>query len=248
MKPVLLLIPGMFNTAAIWQPVAAQLQSHADACIADVLTQNSIKSMADDAWHLVAGLPAGTPLVVAGFSMGGYVAIELLAAHRAHVSAVALVDTSAKAETPESTVLREKAIAALQRNFSKVVDSTIAFSLHPENHANTALLDSARRMMHAVGQEAAIRQLRAIIARTDHQAMLSHLHMPTLVVCGLEDKVTPPELSQQLAALIPGARLEWIEHAGHQTPAEQPDVLAGLLLSLVQEAQALSPRDAMQAR
>ncbi len=233
MKPVLLLIPGMFNTSDIWQPVAERLKGHADVRVADVLTQDSITAMAADAWHLVADVPTGTSLVVAGFSMGGYAAIELLATHGAEIDAVAFVDTSAKVETAESTVVRQKTIAALERNFSRTVEATLLFSLHPDHHANAELVDATRRMMHAVGAEAAIRQIRALTTRADHRAMLARLHIPVLVVCGREDKVTPPDLSQDLAALIPGARLEWIENAGHQTPAEQPEALAQLLLSLI---------------
>ena len=233
MKPVLLLIPGMFNTAEIWHSVAKRLHDQADVRIADVTTQDSIAGMAADAWRLVADVPAGTLRVVAGFSMGGYVAIEMLAVHGAAIDAVAFVDTSAKVETPESTLVRQKTIAALERNFARTVDGTLLFSLHPDHHADTELVDATRRMMHAVGPEAAIRQTRAIAARTDHRTMLSELRLPVLVACGIEDKVTPPALSQDLADLIPGARLEWIDKAGHQTPAEQPRVLAQLLLSLI---------------
>lgn len=235
MQPVLLLIPGMFNTPEIWEPVAARLRSMADVRIVDVCRQESIAAMATDAWALVADLPAGTPLVVAGFSMGGYVAIEVLAAHAARVQGVAFVDTSARTETPETLEVREKTIRALGRAFERTVEGIIPFSLHPTHH-DGPLAEGMRQMMHAVGADAAIRQNRAIMGRKDHRTMLSALRMPTLVVCGREDKVTPPALSEDLAALVPGARLEWIDGAGHQTPIEQPEALAALLASLVQEA------------
>jgi len=237
MKPVLLLIPGMFNTTAIWDPVAALLRAHADVRIADVVTQDSIAAMAADAWSLVAERPAGTPLVVCGFSMGGYVAIELLAAHAGAVSGVALVDTSARTETADSLLVREKTIRALERNFERTVDGIITFSLHPD-HQNGPLAPGMRDMMHAVGAAAAIRQNRAIMGRRDHRVMLARLAMPALVACGREDKVTPPALSQDLATLVPGARLAWIDNAGHQTPIEQPAVLARLLQELLQQVDA----------
>ncbi len=237
MRPTLLLIPGMFNTTAIWEPVAAHLRTQADIHIADVLTQDSIAAMADDAWAMVAGLPAETPLVVAGFSMGGYVAIELLAAHAQRVHGVAFVDTSARTETAESLEVREKTIRALERNFERTVEGIIPFSLHPAHHGGP-LASGMRQMMHAVGAEAAIRQNRAIMGRQDHRAALAQLAIPALVVCGREDKVTPPALSEDLAALVPGARLEWLDTAGHQTPIEQPEALAMLLASLLQQATA----------
>ena len=233
MKPVLLLIPGMFNTAAIWQPVADALQGAAELRIADVLTQDSIAAMARDAWAAVSDRPAGAPLIVCGFSMGGYVAIELLAAQRDAVSAVAFIDSGAGVESAESLVLREKTIAALERNFERTVEGVMGFSLHPDSLSNTALVNGMRSMMHTVGAAAAIRQTRAIMARSDHRAMLGQLAMPALVVCGRHDKVAPPALSEALAQLIPLARLEWIDHAGHQTPLEAPDIVARHLSNLI---------------
>jgi pimeloyl-ACP methyl ester carboxylesterase len=236
MKPVLLLIPGMFNTAAIWDPVRAHLDAGMDVRIADVLTQPSIAAMAEDAWALVEDLPPGAPLIVAGYSMGGYVLIELLARHADRVQAAAFVDTSAQAETPESMVAREKTIAALGRSFERAVSAVIPFSLHPDHHTRADLVEGMRTMMHAVGAETAIRQTGAIMARADHRRMLAQLHMPTLVVCGAQDKVTPPELSDDLAALLPGAERLTLQQAGHQVPLEQPQALAAALMQLIARA------------
>lgn len=236
MKPVLLLIPGMFNTTAVWDPVVAALNTHADAPdirIADVLTQETINAMADDAWSLVSDLPAGTPLVVCGFSMGGYVALDLLAAHPGRVHGLAMVDSSAAVETPESTVLREKTITALGRNFERTVEGIIPFSLHPDSLQDAALVGGMRTMMHAVGAAAAIRQTRAVIGRNDHRPLLATLCLPTLIVCGREDKVTPPAASEELLRLLPHAQLAWIDNAGHQTPLEQAPTVARHLLALI---------------
>ncbi len=239
--PVLLLIPGMFNTPAIWDPVIAALRESGrapDIRVADVLTQDSMAAMAADAWQQVADLPAGAPLVVCGFSMGGYVALELLAAHPGRVHGLAMVDSAAGVESAQTMVLREKTIAALERNFERTVEGIIPFSLHPDSITNTALVDGMRSMMHRVGARAAIRQTRAIMARRDHRPMLAQLRMAALVVCGREDKVTPPAASEELHQLLPHAPLEWIEHAGHQTPLEQPLVVARHLLALIDRASA----------
>lgn len=239
--PVLLLIPGMFNTRAIWDPVAAALRSGGtplDIRVADVLTQDSIAAMAADAWQLVADLPPGTPLVVCGFSMGGYVALELLAAHQERVHGLAMVDSAATVESEQSLVVREKTIAALERNFERTVEGIIPFSLHPDSLADTALVDGMRRMMHSVGAQAAIRQTRAIMVRRDHRPMLAQLRIPALVVCGREDKVTPPAASEELHRLLPHAPLVWIEQAGHQTPLEQAPAVATHLLALIARASA----------
>jgi pimeloyl-ACP methyl ester carboxylesterase len=92
-----------------------------------------------------------------------------------------------------------------------------------------------------VGLQVGLRHLQAIAARLDHRAMLAALTLPVSVVCGREDKVTPPEMSEEAAALIPGARLHWVEGAGHMVPLEQPELLADELLQLAARAGLLPP-------
>ena len=237
MKPVLLLIPGMLNTGAIWDAVRADLEPTLDVRVADVLTQNSIPAMAADAWALVADVPTEASLTVCGFSMGGYVAIELLARQGHRVQALALVDSSAAIETAETLPLREKTIGAFERNFARTVEGIIPFSMHANSLTNTDWVEGMRRMMHEVGAATAIRQTRAVMTRNDHRPMLATIAQQVLVVCGRQDKVTPPPLSQELADLIPQAQLVWLDEAGHQTPLEQAPALARLLLKLALSTQ-----------
>ena len=236
MKPVVLLIPGMLNTAAVWDRVVPLLQEKADLRIANVQTQTSIVDMARDAWVLLADVAPATPVVVCGFSMGGYVAIEMVAQPKRAIAGLVLLDTSPRPESPEGEVTRAKTIAAFGRNFTKVVENMLPFSTHPDHHQNAELFDALRAIMTPVGGEAAVRQTRAVAGRADHRAPLAALTIPTRVVCGREDKVTPPALSQELADLIPGAQLEWLEQSGHMTPAEQPREVANAILSLLQQA------------
>ncbi len=236
MKPVLLLIPGMFNTGAIWDPVRQCVGDSAEVRIADVLTQDSIAAMAHGAWQLVADMEPRRTLVVAGFSMGGYVALELLAQHPGTVHGLAMVDSAAAVESEQSMQVRHKTIHALERNFERTVEGIIRFSLHPNSLGNTALVDGMRSMMHAVGAAGAIRQTRAIMARRDHRALLSGLTIPVSILCGREDKVTPPALTEELQTLLPHAHLEWIDDAGHQTVLEQAPTVAGHLTALCQRA------------
>ncbi|WP_421953510.1 alpha/beta fold hydrolase [Polaromonas sp.] len=233
MKPVLLLIPGMLNTAQVWDGVADRLRDVAEVRVADVLTQPSITQMAREAWTQVADLPPGVPLVLCGFSMGGYVAIEMLAGPARKISALALLDTSARPESPEGAILREKTITAIGRDYSKVVDGVTQFATHATSREDAALMAQIREVMLGVDSETAIRQNRAIQDRSDHRALLARLDTPTLVICGREDKVTPPVLSEELAALIPGARLALIDNAGHMALMEQPASVAALIKTLL---------------
>lgn len=233
MKPVVLLIPGMLNTAAVWDRVAPLLQDAAEVRIADVTTQASITDMARDAWALLVDVAPTTPVVICGFSMGGYVAIDMVAKPARAIAGLVLLDTSPRPESPDGEVAREKTIAAFERNFAKVVENMLAFSTHPDHHQDAALFAALRAVMSPIGGAAAVRQTRAVAGRSDHRAALAALTVPTRVLCGREDKVTPPVLSQELADLIPGARLEWLARSGHMAPLEQPRAVASAIRELL---------------
>ena len=233
MKPVLLLVPGMLNDGRVWASVAAALSDVADVKTASVTSQSSISDMAQDAWQLLADLPPQTPVVLAGFSLGGYVAIEMLARPRRKVHAAALVATSCQPESEQGLVAREKSIVALQTNFAKTVAGIVQWGC--DNPA-PALAETLTQMMLDVGAETAVRQIQALMVRSDHRKALAQLAMPVRVLCGVADRITPPVLSQELATLIPGASLHCIEHAGHMLPCEQPDAVAALLRPLCQSA------------
>ncbi len=229
MTPVLLLIPGMLNDARVWADVGAALAGEAEIRVADVASQASIAQMREDAWALVADLPAGTPLVVAGFSMGGYVAQDMLAHPARSIEGLLLLSTSAQPETEQSRGLREKTLAAMANDFPRFIAGVQAFNTHSTDADLGAQL---RQMMQEQGAETARRQVQAIMGRQDHRAMLAQLPMPVRVMVGQQDRVTPPALSEALAALIPQARLEIVEDAGHMIPREQPQAVARALRDL----------------
>lgn len=233
MRPVLLLLPGMLNDARVWQPVVAALGDAAEIRIADMTGGASMQDLARSAWSLLADLAPERRLVVAGFSMGGYAALEMLAAPARRVDALALIDTSARPESPESRAVREKTIVAIERDFAKVVEGLLGFATHASFQADAAAMDALRTMMRAVGAVAAIRQNRAIMARSDHRALTRSLALPTVVVVGDTDRITPPELADELAALIPRARLERLPDCGHMAPLERPQQVAAALRTLL---------------
>ena len=237
-KPVLLLIPGMLNTARIWDRVVPLLQGDAEIRIADVTRQASITHMARDAWALVADVPETRRLVVCGFSMGGYVALEMIASnliafHASSARAIGLIHTSSRPETADGKIAREKTIAAIERDFERVIQGVAAFGIHTSHHADTSLMAEALSIMRAAGAEVAMRQLRAIMARADQGPLLPEIKARTLVVSSKDDQVVPPAASEEMANRIEGARLEWVTPAGHMTPLEQPARLATLLKTLL---------------
>lgn len=232
MKPVLLLVAGMLNDASIWDEVAAPLRALAEVRIALPLAA-SVPAMAADAWDVVADVPPEAPLVLAGFSLGGYVALEMLARPRdaqRPLRAAALLSTSPRPETPEGLAQRERTIAAMQKDFGTVVDGIVQWGTHAPA---PALAERLRRTMRGVGAETAIRQNRAIAARADHRAALAALRLPVAVMCGAQDRITPPGLARELAAAVPGATLEIVDGAGHMLPVERPEAVVRVLRGLL---------------
>jgi pimeloyl-ACP methyl ester carboxylesterase len=226
MKPTLLLLHGLLNDERVWEPVASRLRRRADILVPNLRRQDSIAQMSRDAWADVAGLPHDTPLVLAGFSMGGYVAQQMLADAPRRVAALALVDTSCRPEPPENVPVREATMAALQRDIGAETLAILRRGVHADNLSNVTLMLTGQRIMREVGADAAVRQIQAIIGRADHREMLAQLDLPVPVLCGRVDQVAPLALSREAAALIPGAQLHIVEDAGHWTPLEQPEVVA----------------------
>lgn len=226
MKPVCLLVPGMLNDDSVWAEIAAGLRAFSEVRIAQVQTQSSIAAMARDAWSLLADVEAHVPLHVVGFSMGGYVAMEMLAHPQREIQGLALLDTSALVETAESRLVREKTLHALENDFPKTVDNLVKWNTHA---ASPELMDRIRSMMLRVGAHTAMQQTKAIRDRSDHHKTLQRLNIPVLVMCGEHDRVTPLIRSQELANLIPDAKLQVIPNAGHMLPMEQAQAVTHAL-------------------
>jgi pimeloyl-ACP methyl ester carboxylesterase len=233
MKPTLVLVHGLLNDERVWAPVAARLRSRADILIPNLRCQDSMAQMSRDAWAELAEVPAEVPLVLAGFAMGGYVAQQMLADAPRRVAALALVDTSTRPEPAENIPVREALIAGLQNDFGATALTLLRRGVHADRLSDVMLLLGCQQIMRDVGADAAIGQIRAIIGRADHRALLAQLDLPVLVLCGRVDQITPLALSREAAALIPGARLHIVEDAGHWTPLEQPAVVADQLERLL---------------
>lgn len=226
-RAAVLLIPGMLNSPDIWDGVIRQVrQQMGDTVVlrvADVLTQSSIADMARDAWASLQDVPVDVPCYVVGFSMGGFVTLEMLAHPERPLCEAWLISTNARPESPDGLPRREKAIAAFERNFDATVAATAQHCTFEPTPAQLAALVPS---MLRVGKEAAIRQTRAIMVRRDLRAQLASLQLPVHVMCGREDLVTPSELSEELAELVPHAELELLDRTGHMLPFEQAGHIA----------------------
>ncbi|MBF6989271.1 MULTISPECIES: alpha/beta fold hydrolase [unclassified Cupriavidus] len=222
------LLPGMMNTARVWDPIAAELADVADVHIADLSWQTSIAEMA----RSVLAQQQGS-FALAGFSMGGYVAQEIVAQAPSRVSHLALLGTSMRPESPEQTAGRKALLDAVETDFSALTHKLLALNLHPAQGRDSVPAQVLRTMFETLGPDVFARQIRAITSRHDTRAALLAAQMPVAAICGREDRVVPPALSAEIAAQVPGASLTWIEQAGHMAPLEQPSAVASALRKLL---------------
>lgn len=220
----LLLVPGLGSNGIVWERTIAAL-GHAAACtVGDTLSDDTLPAMAA---HILAGAPPRFAL--AGVSMGGMVAMEIVAQAPERVERLALFDTNARADTPEQSHLRRATNAALLAAPDPAVLARAgrARMIHPGREAIVdELLD---RMGREVSVATYVRQNEAVAARVDGRARLDAIAVPTLVAVGADDLMTPPALAEEIAALIAGARLRVIADCGHLPPIEKPAETAALI-------------------
>ncbi|MEJ0077169.1 MAG: alpha/beta fold hydrolase [Alphaproteobacteria bacterium] len=168
---------------------------------------------------------------LAGLSMGGYIALEIMRQAASRVDRLALLDTNARDDSPEAQEKRRANIALAESgHFDEAIELVWPLLVHRDRHSDAALKQIHVDMCHDVGAEAYVRQQRAILTRADSRPLLPSIKCPTLVLVGEQDELTPPFLSEEMAAGIPGAKLTKVPHCGHLSTLEQPDAVNAALV------------------
>lgn len=224
-RPTLVLLPGLPCDARLWAHQVEHLSYIADPVVADLTVADTMLGLAE---AVLDQVPPG-PFALAGLSMGGYCAFEILRLAPERVTKLALLDTSAHADTDEAKANREKLIAQAETDYDGVIEALLPKLLRPDYLNDDTIAGTVRAMAQAIGKDAFIRQQRAIMSRTDSRDSLAAIDCPTLVLCGREDAITPVAIHEELAAGIPGSTLEIVEHSGHFTPLERPQAVTEAL-------------------
>ncbi|SRR6266513_635266 len=218
-KQGLVLVPGLLCDELMWRPQRTALAAVADCWVAD---HTLSETMAEVAADVLRDAPF-EKFAVAGLSMGGYVALEMMrqAAHR--VLKLALLDTTARADTPEQSQKRRDFISLAERGrFLAITHILLPLLVHPSQLANQELVSTIKKMAKNTGKDAFIRQELAIISRADSLPLLARIACPTLVMCGRQDTLIALERHEEMAARISGSRLEIVEECGHLSTIERP--------------------------
>jgi pimeloyl-ACP methyl ester carboxylesterase len=235
----LVLLPGMLCDRALWAHQIAAFGAKAQIIVGDLTRSDSIAGMATDV--LVA---APERFALAGMSMGGFVALEIMRQAPARVLRLALLDTAARADTPEQADGRRLMMRQAKTGaFKGMTARQLPRWVHPEHMKDTALVETVTAMTSRVGREAFMRQQHAALGRRDSRPDLPRIVCPTLVLCGREDQATPLALHEEMAAAIPDAKLVVVEECGHLSPLEQPQAVNAAMAQWLGWGGGLEDRD-----
>lgn len=214
----LLLLPGLLNDARLWRGQVEGLSGVARARVADLTGADTMSALAAGALRQA---PPGR-FVLAGLSMGGYVALEVMRQAPERVAGLALLDTSARPDTAEATKGRGEMMELAEREFAAVIETLLPRLVHPSRLSDPEVTGTIREMAESVGKEAFLRQERAMIARIDSRPLLDQIRCPVLVLCGRDDAITPVDVHRELVDSLPDASLTVIQECGHLSALERP--------------------------
>lgn len=222
----LLLLPGMMCDARLFAPQIAAIHDRA-VMIAPITGHDTTAALAAE---VLAHAPPRFAL--AGLSMGGIVAMEMLAQAPDRIAGLCLMDTNPKAEHPEVAKGREPQIASVRDGgLRAVMRDEMKPNYLADGPRRGAILDTCMAMAEALGPAVFVRQSRALQTRADRQDTLATVTVPSLVLCGRDDALCPLHRHEAMHDLLEGSTLVVVEGAGHLPTLEQPEVTTRALRS-----------------
>lgn len=222
--PHLLLLPGLLCNDKLWTHQVNQLNDICIPHVADLSLDDSVASMVKRILEY-----APKRFALAGLSMGGYVAFEMMRQAPERVICLALLDTMARLDEPERLKTRKGLLRITEEVRFLGVTPRLLPTLIYEDKLNTPVANEMMGMAESLGKEVFIRQQTAIINRPDSVPLLKQIDVPTLVVVGENDQLTPPSESIKMAQMIPNATLQMLPKCGHLPPLELPNETTALL-------------------
>jgi pimeloyl-ACP methyl ester carboxylesterase len=226
MKPTLVLLPGLVCDRAVWAPQIQALSARMHCQVVDYGLLDSLGAMAQ---HVLDTAPAPT-FALAGHSMGGRVALEVMRRAPERVHHLALLDTGTHALAHGDAGKKERAgrmglLQIAERQGMRAMAAQWAKPMvHPARHG-TPLFDMVLDTLERSSPEQYAAQINALLNRPDAAPLLPNILCPTLILTGREDLWSPPEQHAQMAAAIPGAQLCIVEQCGHMSTLEQPEAV-----------------------
>ncbi len=227
----LVLVPGLMCDQAVWQPLFPHLDcKQSNILIADHGAGSSLTRMAE---HILS--QTAPRFAIAGHSMGGRVALEVMRLAPERVTHLALLDTghAARASGDAGEAERAKRMALLtiarEQSVRAMALQWVQGMVHPDRLQDADLIESIVAMMARKSADVFAAQIEALLSRPDAAAVLREVKVPTLIVCGRQDTWANVSQHEAMQALLPSADLQVIEDAGHMCPMERPKETAQVL-------------------
>ncbi len=229
-KISLILLPAFMSTRTLWSPQIDALADIAEIDVVELTPYTSVTKMAEAVLD-----QAPDRFALAGLSLGGFTAFEIMRRAPERVVQLALVSTTARKDSPERLAARKPQIEAVQSGrFVEVVDGFMKVLQSPTHPWSPEVLNTVRQMVHEAGPDCFLRQQDAMINRVDLRDSLGTISCPTTVIHGRDDQSWLLENGEELARLIPGARLSVIEDCGHFPTLDQPTATTEALRAWLQ--------------
>ena len=230
----LVFVPGLLCTDALFQPQIDALSASHSIHIAQTTDCETIDQMVEYMLDSVSG-----EILVIGLSMGGYVAQEAARIAPDRISAIALLSTSAQPDDEARKRQRHELIKLSEiGRFKGVTPRLLPRFLSAEALEDEAMCQTVMDMAAEIGQKHFTSQQYAIMARRDQRPYLPSFHKPSLVLCGMADELTPPQLSEEMAGLLPRAELVLLDKIGHLSSLEAPEEVTQAIIRLIIRAEA----------
>lgn len=218
-RPFLAFACAHLTDERLYAAQVAALEGDYECTVFAFRDHDSLGAMAEE---LLANTPARFTLI--GLSLGGYLAFEIIRRQLQRLQRLVLMDTTAVADHPARRAGRHADIAKVRvGGIDALIPELPARWLHPSHVQRAELIKLMSDMARSIGARGQLNQQTAMLARPDSHDDLARVRVPTLVMCGRDDPVTPVRDHEAMAAAIPGARLEIIENCGHLSTIEQPE-------------------------
>jgi pimeloyl-ACP methyl ester carboxylesterase len=218
-------VPGLMCTGDLFSAQIAHFGSRHRCHVADHTTADT---MAGIAGSILRNAP--DEFALAGLSMGGYIAFEMLRQAPDRITRLALLDTNARADRPEQQKQRRVLMGAAQAIGARAVQGMLLrYLIHADRLGDRDLTARVLLMADGIGVNAFVRQQQAIMERPDNRSFLAQIKCPTTIVVGEQDALTPVKVSEEMHAGLPGSVLEVIPHCGHLSTMEIPGAVNAIL-------------------
>jgi pimeloyl-ACP methyl ester carboxylesterase len=223
----LVLVPGLMCDHTVWEPLLPFMDTSQTCQMIDHQNANSLSRMAEQLLEV-----SPPKFVMAGHSMGGRVALEVLRMAPDRVAGVALMDTgylaklggeAGELEVSKRLVLLE---IAQSKGIRAMAQEWVKGMVHPNRLADKALIETILKMFETKNSDIFARQLLALIFRKDATDVLKSISVPTLILCGRQDAWSPPSQHEEMLQYVPHAAMSVIEDSGHMSTMEKPQAVA----------------------